>query len=124
MKNTVQCWLGPKIDDKYQPAMVFEPNSLGPGLPTSRLAIDPKHPMSLPSEYCLKGKNALRPSIKFQKLDQSIQKLHWGEVESLLPGENLRYDLVLSDDSCGAYLANGIVIKARDTVNTPGYKYF
>src|SRR5581483_10744117 len=32
VKHAVQCWLGPKIDDKYQPVLIFEKNSLGPGL--------------------------------------------------------------------------------------------
>src|SRR5205085_2011903 len=44
VKNVIQCWLGPKIEDKYQPVLVFEKDSLGPNLPSSRLAIDPKHP--------------------------------------------------------------------------------
>ena len=124
VKNAVQCWLGPKIEDKYQPVLVFEKDSLGPGLPHSRLAIDPKHPIALPVEYALHGNVALQPGWQFRKSNSQIQRLHWGDVAKLLPGDNLRYDLVLDDNSCGAYFANGLIIKARQAVQTPGYQYF
>jgi hypothetical protein len=126
VEKVVKCWLGPNYSEKgeSQLVIVFEKDSLAPGVPTSTFAIDPKHPIATPTEYSKNGSVALKPANQFVKSDGTIKQINWDQIADMLPGENARYDLVLSKESCGAYIANGIVVKSRESYLTPGYEYF
>ena len=122
--ESVPCWITDK-NNVCGKAVIFEPDSLGPGVPSKRFAIDPGHPMALPEDYKKHGNEALRPAKTYldEIENKEIYLTMWDKVSSLLPGENRRYDIVMKDDSCKAYIANGIVVKARQNRVEPGYSY-
>lgn len=35
-----------------------------------------------------------------------------------------RYDIIMNENSCKAYIANGIVVQARQERKIPGYNYY
>jgi len=37
--------------------------------------------------------------------------------------KNRRYDLIMKNSSCKAYIANGVVVQARQNRGSPGYSY-
>lgn len=119
--EAVPCWAGIK-NKIFTDCVIFEPNSISEGVPNYRLAIDPGHPICTPEEYLKEGNKALKPAKSYLK-EKSIYTVKWNKVAALLPGENRRYDIIMSEDSCKTYIANGMVIQARKTRQQPGYKY-
>ena len=131
--HALPCWLKLPADEKYHECIIFEPDSLGLGLPKTRLAIDPGHHMCHPLEYKHFGDRALKPARAFyqalikrlgERASEFVQLTTWDHAAELLPGGNRRYDLVLDSDSCGAYVANGVVIKGRKSRDEAGYKHW
>lgn len=45
---------------------------------------------------------------KFYLDRKGIHANSWYYVQFLLPGDNMRYNLIMDDNSCKAYIANGI----------------
>lgn len=120
--EAVECWTG--IDNKiFGNCIIFEKDSLGQGIPSERLAIDAGHPISTPDDYKKYGDSSLKPAKLYIDPKKGIYSVTWNLVETLLPGENKRYDLIMKDDSCKAYIANGLVVQARKDRKTPGYQY-
>ena len=120
--EVVPCWISDnnKICGK---CIIFEKDSLGPGIPSKRFAVDSGHPISIPSEYKKLGKKSLRPAKSYLNKSKKIYATKWDMVGSLLPGENRRYDIIMKDNSCKAYIANGIIVQARQNRKMPGYNY-
>lgn len=116
--EAIPCWAG-LYNKIFTSCVIFEPDSLGYGVPNSRFAIDAGHPMCTPQEY--NGEDALRPAKTY--LNTGIYLVKWDEVEKLLPGENKRYDIIMPQDSSKIYIANGIVVKARQERRITGYDY-
>jgi len=120
--EAVPCWV---IDNNNVtlPCVIFEQDSLGPGVPSKRFAVDHGHPIATQEEYSKNGNKSLRPAISYLNESKTIYCTLWNEVSSLLPGENRRFDIIMKDDSCKAYIANGIVVQARQDRKEPGYPY-
>jgi hypothetical protein len=145
VERVLPCWLKMPDSAEYHTCVVFEANSLGPGVPTRRFAIDPGHPMCTPEEFYLKGRSALKVASHYLgrsvSLDASssssssttndttsgpslsIELTDWNTARQFFVGNHERYDLLLSADSCGAYVANGIVVQARQSLNKSGYDH-
>lgn len=129
--DVLPCWLKVPMNPAYHSCIVFEPNSLGIGVPDRRFAIDPGHPMCTPAEFRKGGLSALKEAKHYfqrgerrrRSSKKRIQVTDWEKVQDLLPGAQRRYDLLMPHDSCGAYLANGVVVKARVSVKEPGYDH-
>lgn len=119
IKEIIQCWLKPTWQINFQKCIIFEPSSLDDNVPSSLLAIDLGHPIATPSNYAKYGQAALKPAYTYKKK----QLTTWDRVATILPDPQYRYDLVLSNDSCQAYLANNVVIQARASLMKAGYKY-
>ena len=100
--------------------IVFEPNSLGPGVPTKRFGIDAGHPIGISGNYIMN--RTLIPAKEFLN-GTSIYSRRWDSVSDLFDGHTARYDIIMPDDSCGAYFANNIVVKSRKNFCEPGYNY-
>lgn len=120
--EAVPCWAGVN-NESFGTCIIFEKDSLGPGVPYEILAIDAGHPISTPQEYRDKKQQSLKPAKSYLNPEKGIYSITWDKVESLLPGENKRYDLIMDDSSCKAYIANGIVVQARMNRTNPGYVY-
>ena len=101
--------------------IVFEPNSLGQGVPTKRFGIDAGHPIGISNNYIMN--RTLIPAKEFLN-GITIYDRKWDSVSDLFDGHTARYDIIMPDDSCGAYFANGIVVKSRKNFHEPGYSYF
>ena len=115
--EVVPCWTR---NDKCGNCIIFEKNSLGANIPTARFAVDAGHPICPPSTYNLK--EALIPAKSFIN-NKDIYIVNWEDVACLLPGENKRYDIIMKEDSCNAYIANGMIVKGRESRKTAGYSY-
>lgn len=116
--DVVPCW----IDNKGT-CVIFEPNSLGLGVPSKRFAVDAGHPVCSPDEYINNGHKFTRVAKSYIGQNSGIYATTWDKVESLLPGENQRYDIIMPNDSCKAYIANGVVVQARQSRKDVGYLY-
>lgn len=103
--------------------VVFPPDSIAPGVPNSLFVIDPGHPIAAPEFFLRNGEEGLVPAGWY--LDRGrytgIYKSDWHAVSKILPGPSLRYDLILEMTSCGAYIANGVAVRARWTKDRPNY---
>jgi hypothetical protein len=54
----------------------------------------------------------------------SIELMDWRTAtDKYFPPSYQRYDLILEPSSCGAYLANGVVVQARSTTQDAGYDH-
>jgi len=84
--------------------------------------VDAGHPICLPSTFAKFGFSALRPAKSYLGRT-GVYSVQWNVVGSLLPGKNECFDLILPDDSCKAFFANGIVVQARLRRKFPGYKF-
>ena len=115
--DVVPCWTR---NDKCGDCIIFEKDSLGPNVPSSRFAVDAGHPICPPSNIV--HFPYLKPA-KFFVNNNNIYIVKWEDVQFLLPGENRRYDIIMKDDSCKVYIANGIIVKARQERKQPGYSY-
>ena len=120
--EAVPCWTVDN-DNVSTHCVIFEQNSLGPGVPSKRFAVDHGHPIATQEEYLKNGNKSLRPAVTYLNNNNTIYCTIWSEVASLLPGENRRFDIIMKDDSCKAYIANGIVVQARQNRKDPGYEY-
>jgi hypothetical protein len=120
--QNIPCWTQiPRTPEAHE-AIIFEKDSLGPNLPNQRFAVDPGHPICTPQEFKISGQNALKKARDYlDPTNLNIRLTKWDQIASLFSGQNLRYDLVLPETSCGAYLANGLVVKARISLKDPGY---
>ena len=118
----LQCWLKVPTDVDTHECILFETGSLGENLPSHPFVIDTGHPMCLPEEFARNGIEALKPARSY--LNSAGQLLRWGHIEALLPlHPTTRYDLILSKDSCGVYIANGLCVKGRKSTQEPGYNH-
>ncbi len=116
--EVVPCWTR---NDKCGNCIIFEKDSLFPNVPSRRFAVDAGHPIC----PCLNTSSYvphLIPAKHFVN-NKNIYIVNWEDVKFLLPGENKRYDIIMKDDSCKAYVANGIIVKARQERIIPGYSY-
>ena len=95
---------------------------MGPAVPSKRFGIDAGHPIATIDDYRINGKESLKPA-KFFINNDTIYHSMWDNVESLFEGENRRYDIIMDKSSCNAYIANGLVVQARETRIYPGYDY-
>lgn len=118
--SAIKCWVSDPHGGTGR-CVVFEPDSIAPGVPTKRFGIDAGHPMAIPSEY--NDNHELKPAKEFIN-DTTIYAGKWSDLGYLFEGENLRYDIIMPEDSCKAYFANGVVVKARQDRTEPGYSYF
>ena len=114
--RVAHCWIqhpGPSHD-----AVIFEPYSLTESLPSVRLIIDPGHPIKINKE------DEFQPAGKFVN-DNNIFVRKWTDELVQNPTPSLRWDLVL-EDGYDNYIANGVIVKSRDSVDDPGYlhRYF
>jgi hypothetical protein len=119
IEEVVPCWL--KLPDELltHDCIVFEKDSLGLGLPTENFIVDVGHPICLPDEYRDQGISALKPSrLYYSSSNPGTILCKYADVE-----KGLRYDLILDQESCGAYMANGICVKARISVAIAGYDH-
>ena len=116
--DSVPCW----VENKGT-CVIFEPNSLGLGVPSKRFAVDSGHPVCSPDEYINNGHKFTKVAKSYIGQNSGIYGTTWDKVESLLPGENQRYDIIMPDDSCKAYIANGVVVQARQSRKDVGYLY-
>jgi hypothetical protein len=116
--DSVPCW----IENKGT-CVIFEPNSLGLGVPSKRFAVDSGHPVCSPDEYINNGHKFTKVAKSYIGQNSGIYGTTWDQVESLLPGENERYDIIMPNDSCKAYIANGVVVQARQSRKDVGYHY-
>lgn len=114
--EVIPCWAG-IYGQIFTDCVIFEPHSLGPDVPNYRFAVDPGHPVCTHQEY-LKGIE-LKPAKDYVNGD-NIYLVKWNQVADLLPGENKRYDIVMTKES---YIANNMVVKTRKERKTPGYSY-
>lgn len=118
IKQIIPCWNN-MPNQPSQDMIVFEKDSISQNTPSERFAIDPRHLMCTIDEY-LKGENkALRCARKFINnktiYSDQIDNIH---SKSLLE-TNIRYDLILEDSD--VYIANNIVVKARQSFKQRGY---
>ncbi len=93
------------IGQTYIDLMVFNPNSLGVGLPNQKLIMTPNHPIFY--------QGYRRPAQCFENF-QGVQLVKKVIAESLLGSENgqsFLYDLQFEVD--GSYIANGIEVQSR-----------
>lgn len=116
--DSVPCWI-----DTKGTCVIFEPNSLGLGVPSKRFAVDAGHPVCSPDEYLNNGHQFTKVAKSYIGQNSGIYATTWDKVESLLPGENQRYDIIMPNDSCKAYIANGVVVQARQSRKDVGYLY-
>lgn len=116
--QVIQCWSG-VYDQIFTDCVIFEPNSLGQNIPSTRFAVDPGHPICNSNEY---NKIGLQQAKNYVN-NKDIYLVKWNEVENLLPGKNKRYDIVLSEESSNVYIANNIIVKSRTNRKVPGYSY-
>ena len=117
--EAVQC-IVTAPDGNCGTCIVFEPNSLGPGIPTARFGVDAGHPIGLPDNYT--NNHSLRPAKEFLN-GTTIYDRKWDSVTDLFDGHTGRYDIIMPSDSCCAYFANGIIVKSRKNFCEPGYNY-
>lgn len=101
--------------------IVFPPDSIKDGVPSSLFVVDPGHPISTPEFFLRAGQEGLVPAIWYCTESKSAYKSDWYTVAKILPGSLLRYDLILETTSCGAYLANNVAVRARWRLDTPNY---
>jgi hypothetical protein len=92
-------------------------------VPSKRFAVDSGHPVCSPDEYINNGHKFTKVAKSYIGQNSGIYGTTWDKVESLLPGENQRYDIIMPNDSCKAYIANGVVVQARQSRKDVGYLY-
>jgi hypothetical protein len=125
--EAVPCWAG--VHDKFfGNCVIFERDSLGPGVPSIRFAVDAGHPICTQEAYKKNGVKSLQPAKSYLDQtqgneDEGIYVRTWDAVASLMPGKNIRFDLLMTHDSCKMYIANEIVVQARQERRVPGYQY-
>lgn len=122
----VRCWRNPIEKDDPHRCAIFEPDSLGEGVPSERLLVDVGHPIGRLSEFSELGSGGLLPAIQFAEGlgEGQARVVSWSEAEDYLPDAWWRYDLILEEGTCGAYIVNGgVVAKARNSVLDPGYHH-
>ncbi len=117
--ETVPCWTK---NEHCGNCIIFEPNSLETGIPSNRFAVDAGHPICTISNYNVNLEKALTPAKSFVN-NKNIYIVNWEDVASLLPGENVRYDIIMKESSCKAYIANGLIIQSRQSRKVTGYSY-
>jgi hypothetical protein len=134
--QVLPCWLKTPHMVDYHQCVVFEKGSLSAeeNVPNDRFVVDAGHPICVPAQFRLHGKAALKEARKFLPTPLSTRLEHapvskpqiyysdWDAVQSLVCGAQRRYDIVMPKGSCGAYLANGVVVQARHSLATPGYR--
>lgn len=120
------CWVQMESSDRPHDAIIFEPDSLGSGLPTHKLIIDPGHPICLPGQFDLKPSATYLDSnnphiypVKWTDLPEIQAEIASGKSPSQI---YKRYDLVLESPHT-TYLANGIVVRARKSWTEAGYEH-
>ena len=109
--DVAQCWIqdpGPSHD-----CVIFEPFSLTSSLPSVRLIIDPGHPIKINKD------DEFKPAGEFVN-DDLIFVRKWTDELVQNPAPSVRWDLVL-EHGYDDYIANGVIIKSRKSVDDPGY---
>lgn len=118
IKQIVPCWNN-MPNRRSQNMIIFEKDSICQGSPNERFGIDPKHPMCTIDEYLKEGNQALQRAETFINNKtiycDRINNIHnKGLLET-----NIRYDLILENSD--VYIANNLVIKARQSFKRSGY---
>jgi hypothetical protein len=109
--NVSHCWIRPVSVD--HDAVIFEPFSLTPELPTERLIIDPAHPIKINKD------DKFRPAGRFVT-GNKIYVRKWSDKIIQNPTPSRRWDLVL-EDGYDNYIANGVIVKSRKSISHTGY---
>lgn len=117
--EAVPCWVSDQAGN-CGTCIVFEPNSIGLGVPSKRFGVDAGHPIGILAEYT--DNSVLKPAKEFIN-GTTIYAKKWDQVGDLFVGENKRYDIIIPETSCKAYVANGMVVKSRLSRTVPGYNY-
>lgn len=113
IKEVVQCQLKmPQFKEPHD-ALILEKDSLAPNVPSSRLIIDPGHPIALPS-----NPTNLQPAGSYFSNPNYIS---WTD-ETMEEPRLTRYDLIL-EDPYPSYLVHNVVVKSRKTRTDAGYDH-
>lgn len=117
--EAVPCWVSP--DGKlFGSCVVFEKDSLSTGVPSQTFIVDPSHPICTPESYSQQGNSELKPAKTFIN-GNNVYKTTWDKITDLVTGKNERYDIIMPENSCKAYIANGVVVQSRQSRETSGY---
>jgi len=104
---------------RSQNMIIFEKDSICQNSPNERFGIDPKHPMCTIDEYLKEGNKALRRAETFI----NNKTIYCDRIDNIhnkgLLETNMRYDLILENSD--VYIANNLVIKARQSFRQTGY---
>ncbi len=145
VKAVVPCWLKhPTMTDSFHRCLVFERDSIAPGVPRLRFTVDLGHPICSPADYAALGEAALKPAIAFYRRDGpaatagEMRLTDWQTVydEEEKAGDTngparsdavkslarCRYDLLLATPR-GTYVANGVVVASRVSLADAGYAH-
>ena len=118
IKQIVPCWNHLPNQPSHN-MLVFEKDSICPNTPSERFVVDPRHPICTIDAYLKDGNRALKSAKTWINnktiYNYGIDKIH---NEGLLELD-IRYDLILENSD--VYIANNIVIKARQSLKYPGY---
>lgn len=122
VKSVVSCWTGPGSSTSGSSggapphdAVIIERGSLGKGIPSHRLIIDPGH-LILPP-----GKKTFIPAGSLVNPDSRIYTRKWDDPD-IQKDPSLRYDLILQSPH-NDYMANGVYVASRKTLNDAGYSH-
>jgi hypothetical protein len=114
IKQIVPCWNNlPGHLSQYM--IVFEKDSICENTPSERFLIDPKHLMCTINEYLKDGNKALKCAREWV----NNKTIYNDRIENIELEDNIRYDLVL--ENADVYIANNIVIRARQSFKYAGY---
>lgn len=137
------------LDSNHHVCLVFESDSISPGVPNSRFIVDPGHPICPPTDYARKGHLALKMArVWFLAAKPgTVQMTTWNKIPSaytaletlisdhisddgsqdsdLQPAEideKSRYDLVLESGE-SAFIANNVAVMSRHSFELAGYDH-
>ena len=117
--NAIRCLTKHHLASYSHSSIVLPVGSIALGVPDRLTVVDPGHPIATPSAFATTGVMALMPARSYL----GGYSTSWDAACLLLPTSLLpsRYDLVLEESSCGAYLANGIAVQSRVSEGDAGY---
>lgn len=124
--EVTRCWDKHPEWDVPHTCVVFPADSLGKGVPNKEFIVDTGHPISLPKDFERDGISGMMPAgwhLKRMEGKSTAYLSDWKAVGKGSAGMIVRYDLVLAEGSCGAYYADGVVVKARIAGADPGYHH-
>lgn len=119
-----RCWDKHPLSSSSHKCIVFPVDSIMPGVPTKTLIIDPGHPIATPESFRVDALTSLLPASWYldrPSAEAKACKTDWHDADPKAIGPVIRYDLILEAGSCEAYIANGVVIRSRGSVESPEY---